>query len=78
MDFDVGGPVFRNREKIEIDFLLAGQAENRIHAYEIKRGKINRKLEKNRLISKTSRLHFKSIRLHNPQISAEVLTLQDM
>jgi len=78
MSFDVAGSVFRNRQQIEIDFLLAGEKENRIHAYEIKRGKVDYNLEVNRLISKASRLHFKSIHLRNPQITGEILTLKDM
>ncbi len=78
IEFDVAGSVFRNRQRIEIDFLLAGEKKNRIHAYEVKRGKVNPELEMNRLISKASRLNFKSIRLHNPQITGEILTLQDM
>jgi hypothetical protein len=41
MEFDVAGSVFKNREKIEFDFLLALRKENRIHAYEIKRGRVN-------------------------------------
>ena len=78
MDFDVAGSVFRNREKIEIDFLLAGEKKNRIHVYEFKRGKVNRRLEMNRLIGKASRLNFKSVQLRNPQITGEILTLKDM
>jgi len=78
MEFDVAGSVFKNREGIEIDFLLASQKANRIHAYEIKRGNVNRDAELNRLISKTARLTFKSIKLHNPQITGEVLNLEDM
>jgi hypothetical protein len=78
MEFDVAGSVFKNREGIEIDFLLASQKANRVHAYEIKRGKVNRDAELNRLISKTARLTFKSIKLHNPQITGEVLNLEDM
>ena len=78
MEFDVAGSVFKNREGIEIDFLLASQKANRIHAYEIKRGKVNRDAELNRLIGKTARLTFKSIKLHNPQITGEVLNLEDI
>ena len=78
MEFDVAGSVFKNREGIEIDFLLASQKANRVHAYEIKRGKVNRDSELNRLIGKTARLTFKSIKLHNPQITGEVLNLRDM
>ena len=78
MEFDVAGSVFKNREGIEIDFLLASQKANRIHAYEINRGKVNRDTELNRLISKTARLSFKSIKLHNPHITGEVLNLDDM
>ena len=78
MEFDVAGSVFKNREGLEIDFLLASQKANRIHAYEIKRGKVNRGSELNRLISKTARLTFKSIKLHNPQITGEVLSLKDI
>jgi AAA+ ATPase superfamily predicted ATPase len=78
MDFDVAGSVFKNREGIEIDFLLASQKANRIHAYEIKRGKVNRDAELNRLIGKTARLTFKSIKLHNPRITGEVLNLENM
>jgi AAA+ ATPase superfamily predicted ATPase len=78
MEFDVAGSVFKNREGIEIDFLLASQKTNRIHAYEIKRGKADRDSELNRLIGKTARLTFKSIKLHNPQITGDVLNLEDM
>lgn len=78
MEFDIAGSVFKNRAGIEIDFLLASQKANRIHAYEIKRGKVNRDKELNRLIGKTARLNFKSIKLHNPQITGEVLNLEDM
>jgi hypothetical protein len=78
IDFDIAGSVFKNKEKIEIDFLLASQKSNRIHAYEIKRGRIDRKSELNRLIGKTARLNFKSIKLHHPQITGEVLNLQDI
>jgi AAA+ ATPase superfamily predicted ATPase len=78
MEFDIAGPVFKNREKIEIDFLLASRKENRIHAYEIKRGRVNKKAELNRLISKTARLTFKSIHLRNPQITGDILSLKDM
>ncbi|GAH83482.1 unnamed protein product, partial [marine sediment metagenome] len=38
MEFDVAGSVFKNRDGIEIDFLLAAEKENHVHAYEIKRG----------------------------------------
>jgi AAA+ ATPase superfamily predicted ATPase len=78
IEFDVAGSVFKNREGIEIDFLLASQKANHIHAYEIKRGKVNRDAELNRLISKTARLNFKSIKLHNPQITGEILNTQDI
>ena len=78
MEFDVAGSVFKNRDGIEIDFLLAAEKENHVHAYEIKRGEVDRKAELNRLISKVARLNFKSIRLHNPQITGEVLTLKDI
>jgi AAA+ ATPase superfamily predicted ATPase len=78
MEFDVAGSVFKNREGIEIDFLLAAEKENRIHAYEIKRGKVDRRIELNRLIGKVARLNFKSISLHNPQITGEVLTIKDI
>jgi len=66
----------KNRKKIEIDFLLASRKENRIHAYEIKRGRVNRKTELNRLISKTARLTFKSIHLRNPRITGDILSLR--
>lgn len=78
IEFDVAGPVFKNREKIEIDFLLAAEKANHIHAYEIKRGKVDRRTELNRLIGQVARLNFKSIRLHNPKITGEVLTLKDI
>ena len=78
MEFDVAGSVFKNRQGIEIDFLLASQKANRVHAYEIKRGMVNRGAELNRLIGKAARLTFKSIKLHNPQITGEVLNLGDM
>jgi len=78
MEFEVAGPVFKSRASIEIYFLLASQKENRIHAYEIKRGKVNRDVELNRLIGKAARLTFKSIKLHNPQITGEVLHLDDI
>ena len=71
------GSIFSDA-RIEIDFLLASQKANHIHAYEIKRGKVNRDAELNRLIGKTARLTFKSIKLHNPQITGEVLNLGDM
>jgi len=78
MEFDVAGSVFKNREGIEIDFLLAAEKENRIYAYEFKRGDIDRRKELNRLISKAARLKFKSIRMHNPEISGKVLTTKDI
>ena len=78
MDFDVAGSVFKNREGIEIDYMLASQKSNHIHAYEIKRGKVNRDAQLNRLVSKVARLRFKSINLHNPKITGEVLNLEDM
>ena len=78
IEFDVAGSVFKNREGIEIDFLLAAEKENRIHAYEIKRGKIDRGTELNRLIGKAARLNFKSIHLHNPQITGDILTVKDI
>lgn len=78
MDFDVAGSVFKNREGIEIDYLLASQKSNHIHAYEIKRGKVNRDAQLNRLIGKAARLRFKSIKLHNPKITGEVFNLEDM
>jgi len=74
IEFDVAGSVFKNREKIEIDFLLASEKANHIHAYEIKRGRVDRRAELNRLIGQVARLNFKSIRLHNPKITGEVLT----
>jgi AAA+ ATPase superfamily predicted ATPase len=78
MAFDVAGPVFKNREGIEIDFLLAAEKENYVHAYEIKRGRVDRRAELSRLIGKVARLNFKSVRLHNPKITGEVLTLKDI
>lgn len=78
MAFDVAGPVFKNREGIEIDFLLAAEQANHVHAYEIKRGKIDARAEISRLISKVARLNFKSINLHDPKITGEVLTLKDI
>jgi AAA+ ATPase superfamily predicted ATPase len=78
MEFDVAGSVFKNREGIEIDFLLASQKANRVHSYEIKRGRVNRESELNRLIGKTARLTFKSIKLHNPLITGEILNLRNM
>ena len=78
MEFDVAGSVFKNRAGIEIDFLLASQKDNHIYAYKIKRGKVNRDAELNRLIGKAARLTFKSIKLHHPQITGEVLNLDDM
>jgi len=73
MEFDAAGSVFKNREGIEIDFLLASQKTNRIHANEIKRGKANRDTELNQLVGKAARLTFKSIRLQNPQITGRCL-----
>jgi len=78
MEFDVAGSVFRNREGIEIDLLLAAEKENRIYAYEFKRGDVNKRIESNRLISKVARLKFKSIRLNNPEITGKVLTTKDI
>jgi len=51
---------------------------NRIHAYGIERGDVDRKGELNRLISKVARLNFKSVNLYNPQITGEVFTLKDV
>ena len=62
----------------ENDFLLASQKANLVHAYEIKRGKVDREAELNRLIGKAARLTFKTIMLHNPKITGEVLNLKDM
>ena len=56
----------------------AAQKDNHIYAYEIKSGRVNRDAELNRLIGKAARLTFKSIKLHNPQITGEVLNLEDM
>jgi hypothetical protein len=78
MPFDVAGSVFRNRQQIEIDFLLVGEKENRIHNYEVRRGNVDHQLEVNRLTNKVARLHFKPIHLRNPQIAGEILTLEDM
>lgn len=78
IEFDVAGSVFRNKQDIEIDLLLAAEKGNHIHAYEIKRGKVNKGAEIKRLIGKVARLDFKSIHLHNPEISGEVLTLNDL
>ena len=78
MEFDVAGSVFKNREGIEIDFLLAAEKENRIYAYEIKRGNVDKRIELNRLISKAARLKFKSIRIHHPEIAGKVLTTKDI
>lgn len=78
MEFDVAGSVFKNREGIEFDCLLASQKANRVHAYEIKGARLNIDSELNLLISKSAGLTFKSIKLHNPQITGEVLHLEDM
>ena len=78
IEFDVAGSVFKNKEGIEIDFLLAAEKQTRIHAYEIKRGKVDRRRELNKLKGKVARLNFKSIRLHNPQITGNVFTTKDM
>ena len=78
MPFDLAGSIFRNRDGIEIDFLLAAEKENRIHAYEIKRGEVNKAAVLNRLLSKAARLNFKSINLKDPFITGEVLTLKDL
>ena len=78
IEFDVAGSVFKNKNQIEIDFLLASQNENKIHAFEFKRGKVNTKAELNKLIYNTSRLDFKSITLKNPEIEGTVLTLKDL
>ena len=56
----------------------ASKRGNRIHAYEIKRGEVDRKGELNRLISKVARFYFKSVNLYNPKITGEVLTLEDV
>ncbi len=78
LEFDVAGSVFKNKEGIEIDFLLAVEKQNHIHAYEIKRGKVDHRKELNKLKGKVARLNFKSIRLHNPQITGNVFTTKDM
>ncbi len=78
MPFDVAGAVFKNRNQIEIDFLLANEKENKIYAYEIKRGQVNKKTELNKLISKVSRLRFKSIHLKEPDITGKILTMKDI
>jgi AAA+ ATPase superfamily predicted ATPase len=78
MEFDVAGSVFKNKEGIEIDFLLAAEKQNCIHAYEIKRGRVDRRKELNKLKGKVARLNFKSIRLHNPQITGNVFTTKDI
>ena len=78
MEFDVAGTVFKNKEGIEIDFLLASEKRNRIHAYEIKRGRVDHRKELNKLKDKVARLNFKSIRLYNPQISGTVFTTKDI
>jgi uncharacterized protein len=78
MPFDIAGPVFRHREQIEIDFLLADESTNRIHAYEFKRGRVDRKAIQRKLLSNVSRLNFKSIRLRHPEITTAVMTLEDL
>lgn len=78
LEFDIAGSVFKNKEGIEIDFLLAVEKQNRIHAYEIKRGKVDHRKELNKLKGKVARLNFKSIRLHNPQITGNVFTTKDI
>ena len=78
LEFDVAGTVFKNKEGIEIDFLLASEKQNHIHAYEIKRGRVDHRKELNKLKDKVARLNFKSIRLHNPQISGTVFTTKDI
>lgn len=78
ISFDLAGPVFKHREGIEIDFLLASEKENHIHAFEFKRGSVDKNAVARKLIHKTARLRFKSIRLHEPGISATVLTTQDI
>ena len=78
IEFDVAGSVFKNRNQIEVDFLLANQRENKIHAFEIKRGKTDKKAVLNKLIYNTARLDFKSIKLKNPQIEGTVYTLNDL
>lgn len=78
MEFDVAGSVFKNRKQIEIDFLLAGQKQNKIHAYEIKRGQVDKKKALNKLIQSVSQLKFKSIRLNQPEITGQVLTIKDL
>jgi uncharacterized protein len=78
MAFDVAGPVFRNRRQIEIDFLLADEKTNRIHVYEVKRGKVDRLAIEHRLIARAAQLDFKSVRLRDPDITAEVITLYDV
>ena len=78
MEFDIAGTVFKNKEGIEVDFLLASEKQNRIHAYEIKRRRVDRRKELNKLKGKIARLNFKSIRLHNPQISGTIFTTKDI
>lgn len=78
IEFDIAGSVFRNKDQIEIDFLLANTVDNKIHAFEIKRGKVNKKTERNKLITKAARLNFKSANLRKPEISGTVFTLQDL
>jgi AAA+ ATPase superfamily predicted ATPase len=78
IEFDIAGSVFKNRKQIEVDFLLASQKQNKIHAYEIKRGGVNKKKELNKLIHNVSQLEFKSIRLNQPEITGQILTVNDL
>ena len=78
IEFDIAGSVFKNRKQIEVDFLLASQKQNKIYAYEIKRGGVNKKKELNKLIQNVSQLEFKSIRLNQPEITGQILTVNDL
>ena len=78
IEFDIAGSVFKNKKQIEIDFLLANQKQNKIHACEIKRGKVNKKRELNKLVNNVTQLEFKSIRLNKPEITGQILTINDL
>ncbi len=78
MDFDIAGPVFKNKNQIEIDYLLVNEKANRIFAFEFKRGQVNKKRELNKLLYNVSQLHFKSVQLNTPFIEGRILSLKDI
>lgn len=78
MNFDIAGPVFKNKNQIEIDYLLANEKANRIFAFEFKRGQVNKKRELNKLFYNVSQLQFKSVQLNTPFIEGRILSLKDI